>query len=69
MDLLSLAVILSAWAAWLFKSNSEDINREQSLRKQAGAVSRYIESLTINAIRGAQEIGKNGGDLREKANL
>lgn len=61
MDLLSLAIILSAWAAWLFKSKSEDPKREQSLRKQAEAVSKYVESMTTNAIRGAQNIGINGG--------
>jgi hypothetical protein len=48
----------------LFASSLNNIAKTRLLSdldpRLAGAVSRYIESMRINAIRGAQEIGKNG---------
>lgn len=63
MDLLALALglILSAWSAWVFKAKSEDPGKGPESREQAKAVSKYIETMIVNAIRGGQNIGKNNG--------
>jgi hypothetical protein len=61
MDLLALGLILSAWSAWVFKAKSEDPGRGPESREQAKAVSKYIETMIVNAIRGGQNIGKNNG--------
>jgi hypothetical protein len=61
MDLLALGLILSAWSAWVFKAKSEDSGRGPESREQAKAVSKYIETMIVNAIRGGQNIGKNNG--------
>jgi hypothetical protein len=61
MDLLALGLILSAWSAWVFKAKSEDPGKGPESREQAKAVSKYIETMIVNAIRGGQNIGKNNG--------
>ena len=61
MDLLALGVIFSSWSGWIFKAKSEDPSRELESREQAKAVSKYVESMTMNAIRGGQNIGKDNG--------
>ena len=61
MDLLALGLILSAWSAWVFKAKSEDPGRGPESREQAKAVSKYIETMIVNAIKGGQNIGKNNG--------
>lgn len=61
MDLLALGVIFSSWSGWIFKAKSEDPNRDAESREQAKAVSKYVESMIANAIRGGQNIGKNNG--------
>ena len=62
MDLLALGVIFSSWSGWIFKAKSEDPSRELESREQAKAVSKYVESMIMNAIRGGQNIGKDNGD-------
>jgi hypothetical protein len=61
MDLLALGLIFSSWSSWIFKAKSEDPSRDAESREQAKAVSKYIESMIVNAIRGGQNIGKNNG--------
>ena len=61
MDLLALGVIFSSWSGWIFKAKSEDPSRELESREQAKAVSKYVESMIMNAIRGGQNIGKDNG--------
>jgi hypothetical protein len=61
MDLLALGLILSAWSAWVFKAKSEDPGRGPESREQAKVVSKYIETMIVNAIRGGQNIGENNG--------
>jgi hypothetical protein len=61
MQLLAFALMWSAYAGWVFKAKSEDPNRNEESRKQADAVSKHVETMIINAIRGGQKIGKNSG--------
>jgi hypothetical protein len=61
MDLLTLGVIFLSWSGWIFKAKSEDPSRELESREQAKAVSKYVESMIMNAIRGGQNIGKDNG--------
>jgi hypothetical protein len=61
MDLLALGVIFSSWSGWIFKAKSEDPSKELESREQAKAVSKYVESMIMNAIRGGQNIGKDNG--------
>ena len=61
MDLLALGLIFSSWSSWIFKAKSEDPSRDLESREQAKAVSKYVESMIVNAIRGGQNIGKNNG--------
>jgi hypothetical protein len=42
-------------------NTDEDPSRETESREQAKAVSKYVESMIVNAIRGGQNIGKNNG--------
>ena len=44
MNLLALAAILAEQSGWVFKSKSEDKNRETESREQAAVVNKYIES-------------------------
>jgi hypothetical protein len=67
MDLLALGVIFSSWSGWIFKAKSEDPSREAESREQAKAVSKYIESMIVNAIRGGQNIGKDNGSPEGKS--
>jgi hypothetical protein len=67
MDLLALGVIFSSWSSWIFKAKSEDPSREAESREQAKAVSKYIESMIVNAIRGGQNIGKDNGSPEGKS--
>jgi hypothetical protein len=61
MDLLTLGVIFLSWSGWIFKAKSEDPSRELESREQAKAVSKYVELMIMNAIRGGQNIGKDNG--------
>ena len=61
MQLLALALMWSAYAGWVFKAKSEDLGRVEESRKGAAAVSKYVETLIVNAIRGGQKIGKDNG--------
>jgi len=61
MNLVALATILAAWSGWLFKSKSEDKNRQTESREQAAAVNKYIESFIRNSINAGQRIGEGGG--------
>lgn len=61
MQLLAFALMWSAYAGWIFKAKSEDPNRQEESRKQAEAVSKYVEIMIVNAIRGGQKIGKDNG--------
>jgi hypothetical protein len=69
MDLLALGLILSAWSAWVFKAKSEDSNREAGSREQAKAVSKYVETMIVNAIRGGQNIGIANGQPEGRSEL
>ena len=59
--LLAFALIWSAYAGWIFKAKSEDPSRQDESRKQAEAVSKYIETMIVNGIRGGRKIGKGSG--------
>ena len=61
LTLVALATILAAWSGWLFKSKSEDKNRQTESREQAAAVNKYIESFIRNSINAGQRIGEGGG--------
>jgi|SRR5215831_2684886 len=61
MNLLCLAVILSAWCSWCFKAKSDDINRELASRRQAAAVENYIGSVIDNAVYAGKRIGRGNG--------
>ena len=61
MNLLAMGAILSAWSGWVFKSKSEDRNRDEASREQSAAVSKYTERLIRNAVIGGQKIGEGGG--------
>lgn len=61
MQLLAFAVILSAWSGWVFKAKSEDPNRPEESRELAKTVSKYVETMIVNAIKGGQNIGKGSG--------
>ena len=61
MNLVALATILAAWSGWLFKSKSDDKNRQTESREQAAAVNKYIESFIRNSINAGQRIGEGGG--------
>ncbi|MGH9982863.1 MAG: hypothetical protein ACRD8W_02775 [Nitrososphaeraceae archaeon] len=69
MDLLALGIIFSAWSSWIFKAKSEDASREEGSREQAKAVSKYVESMIVNAIRGGQNISKDNGQPEGKSEL
>jgi hypothetical protein len=69
MDLLALGIIFSSWSGWIFKAKSEDPSREEGSREQAKAVSKYVESMIVNAIRGGQNIGKDNGQPEGKREL
>jgi hypothetical protein len=69
MDLLALGVIFSSWSGWIFKAKSEDPSRDAESREQAKAVSKYVESMMVNAIRGGQNIGKDNGQPEGKSEL
>ena len=61
MKLLAFAVIWSAWSAWVFMAKSEDPNRSKESRELAEAVSKYVETMIVNAIKCGQNIGKGNG--------
>jgi len=67
MDLLALGIIFSSWSGWIFQAKSEDPSRDAESREQAKAVSKYVESMIVNAIRGGQNIGKNNGQPEERS--
>ena len=56
-----MGVIFSSWSGWVFKAKSEHPNRDTESREQAKVVSKYVETMIVNAIRGGQNIGKNNG--------
>ena len=59
MYLMAMGIIFSAWASWIFKAKSEDINRDMNSREQARCVSNYVISIIENAITVGLEIGVN----------
>jgi hypothetical protein len=61
MQLLAFAIIWSAYSGWVFKAKSDDPQRQDESRKQAEAVSKHVEAMIVNAIRGGQNIGNAGG--------
>jgi hypothetical protein len=61
MNLFALATTLVSWSSWVFKSKSEDKNREIESRDKATAVNEYIQSFIRNSIDAGQRIGEGGG--------
>ena len=61
MNLFALATTLVSWSSWVFKSKSEDKNREIKSRDKATAVNEYIQSFIRNSIDAGQRIGEGGG--------
>lgn len=68
MDLLALGLILSAWSAWVFKAKSEDPGKGPESREQAKAVSKYIETMIVNAIRGVKISARTTDSPKEGTN-
>jgi hypothetical protein len=65
----AVGVILSAWSSWVFKSKSEDKNRQVESRDQATAVNKYIISFVRNSVNAGQRIGEGGGAPEGKREL
>jgi len=61
-DMLAVAMIFSSWSAWVFKAKSADPHPNRvPTREGAKAVSKYVDSMIANAVKGGQNIGKDNG--------